>query len=137
MLCYLGPCGPVSHHLMLMTIRRVLEASRPGQKNARWFEVPPTGFGRVVGHPYRGPVARRHSPSRALSGRSTQERAENVGKRCATYPANLCLFLLGVEFSEVGEDLGDAVGHAVEDATVTAIGKCASEHFQHMLSGLE
>ena len=44
--------------------------------------------------------------------------------------------MFGVEFSHVAEDLGDAVGEAVEDATVAAIGKRASEHFQHMLSGL-
>jgi len=59
-----------------------------------------------------------------------------VGTRWATYPANLCPFLFGAEFSDREEDLGDAVGQAVEDATVTAIGKRASEHFQHMLSGL-
>ena len=26
-----------------------------------------------------------------------------------TYPANLCLFLAGVEFSDAGKDLGEAV----------------------------
>ena len=30
-------------------------------------------------------------------------------KRCATYPANLCLFLAGVESSDAGKDLGEAV----------------------------
>ena len=60
-----------------------------------------------------------------------------VGKRCATYPANLCPFLFGAEFSDREEDLGDAVGQAVEDATFTAIGKRTAEHFQHVLCGLE
>ena len=32
-----------------------------------------------------------------------------IGKRWATYPANLCLFLAGVEFSDAGKDLGEAV----------------------------
>jgi hypothetical protein len=31
------------------------------------------------------------------------------GKRCATYPANFCLFLAGIEFSDAGKDLGEAV----------------------------
>jgi len=60
-----------------------------------------------------------------------------VGKRFATYPANLCPFLFGAEFSDREEDLGDAVGQAVEDATFTAIGKRTAEHFQHVLCGLE
>ena len=55
----------------------------------------------------------------------------------ATYPANLCPFLFGAEFSDREEDLGDAVGQAVEDATFTAIGKRTAEHFQHVLCGLE
>ena len=58
-------------------------------------------------------------------------------KRWATYPANLCPFLFGAEFSDREEDLGDAVGQAVEDATFTAIGKRTAEHFQHVLCGLE
>src|ERR1035437_5301549 len=62
---------------------------------------------------------------------------KTFGKRCATYPANLCPFLFGAEFSDREEDLGDAVGQAVEDATFTAIGKRTAEHFQHVLCGLE
>ena len=65
------------------------------------------------------------------------ELAPANGKPLATYPANLCPFLFGAEFSDREEDLGDAVGQAVEDATFTAIGKRTAEHFQHVLCGLE
>src|SRR5260370_42112947 len=61
----------------------------------------------------------------------------HIGKPWATYPANLCLFLSGVEFSDAGKDLGEAVHQMAEEATVFALGKVATEHFHDMLSGLE
>ena len=60
-----------------------------------------------------------------------------IGKRWATYPANLCPFLFGAEFSDFGKDLGEAIHQTVEDSAVGAIGKRAAEHFQHMLSGVD
>jgi hypothetical protein len=48
-----------------------------------------------------------------------------VGKRFATYPANLCPFLFGAEFSDFGKDLGEAIHQTVEDSAVGAIGKRA------------
>jgi len=37
-----------------------------------------------------------------------------VGKRWATYPANLCPLLFGGEFAKFGSDFGDAVDQAIE-----------------------
>jgi hypothetical protein len=42
-------------------------------------------------------------------------KARSINKRCATYPANLCPFLFGAEFSDFGKDLGEAVQQTVED----------------------
>src|ERR1035437_3108084 len=103
--------------------------SNPGGARERHFVLSVAVEGRVGTLP--------GGPSGALTARSHQSRAEDVGKRCATYPANLCPFLFGAEFSDREEDLGDAVGQAVEDATFTAIGKRTAEHFQHVLCGLE
>jgi hypothetical protein len=47
---------------------------------------------------------------------------DDVGKRWATYPANLCLLLLGGEFAEFGSDFGEAVGQPIEYGRTSATG---------------
>jgi len=60
-----------------------------------------------------------------------------IDKRWATYPANLCLILLGAKVSDLGTDLGESVHNAIESPSVSTVGKCAAEHFEEMLSVLE
>jgi hypothetical protein len=53
------------------------------------------------------------------------------------FPANLCLFLRGVDFRGVGEDLEEAAGNTRQKAAWGVLGKGAAEHFQNVLGELK
>jgi hypothetical protein len=62
---------------------------------------------------------------------ATAPRLRNVMRHT---PANLCRLLALLEFSYFGNDLGEAIGEAVEETTVSSFGKGAAIHFQNVLS---
>ena len=53
------------------------------------------------------------------------------------YPANLCLFFCGVEFTDLEDNFGEAVSETIEEAPGGSVREGATEHFDDVLSRLE